>query len=80
MCLTSPAGADAGRWVDVSITGDAPEGRWRHSATTVGTSIYVFGGLVDDRKRFNDMFKLYCGPRPPNPTLHSPFNPTLHPR
>ena len=50
--------ADSGRWLGSSVTGSPPEGRWRHSATTVENAIYIFGGLVDDRKRFNDMYKL----------------------
>jgi N-acetylneuraminic acid mutarotase len=55
-----PAGTNTGRWLELSISGAPPEGRWRHSATTVMSDIYVFGGLVDDRKRFNDLFSLDC--------------------
>jgi len=58
-CLDlGPAGGDNAKWIDQPISGEPPEGRWRHTATTVDNKIFIFGGLVEDKKRFNDLFVL----------------------
>jgi len=44
-------------WSQVPITGDAPEPRGGHSATLVGTDIFVFGGSNSDTT-FGDVYKL----------------------
>jgi len=43
-------------WKKLDPQGTAPCGRWRHTATEVGTKMFVFGGMVDDRKQLNDLF------------------------
>lgn len=44
-------------WSQEPFTGDAPEPRGGHSATLVGTDIYVFGGANSD-STFGDAYKL----------------------
>ena len=74
------AGSNTGTWQKPDVSGDPPAGRWLHSATTVDNKIYVFGGLVDDRQRFNDTYvfdtdsttwrKLNCRGVQPYPRAH----------
>jgi dynein heavy chain, axonemal len=47
---------DAFAWKKVTVTGDKPLARWRHSATVVdGTAILIFGGFHSSTNRFNDV-------------------------
>ena len=50
VCKLGGVGTATGTWSKPNVNGEPPEGRWLHSATTVDSKIYVFGGLVDDRK------------------------------
>lgn len=59
ICKLAP-GAPTGTWSKPKVNGEPPAGRWLHSASTVENKIYIFGGLVDDRKRFNDTFVFDC--------------------
>lgn len=43
-------------WKKISADGNAPCGRWKHTATAAGTKMFVFGGMVDDRQRLNDLY------------------------
>ena len=61
ICQLGGAGTVTGNWSKPQVTGEPPEGRWLHSTTTVENMLYVFGGIVDDRKRFNDTFVFDCG-------------------
>ncbi len=42
-------------WYRPTVKGDAPASRSFHSATLVGSKLYVFGGS-NDSQYFNDLF------------------------
>ncbi len=41
--------------------GQMPSHRYRHTAVTLGTSMFVFGGIDCFQKRFNDLYMLDFG-------------------
>jgi len=49
-----PGGPKA-EWNKVEAKGDLPEGRWLHSATEAEGKIYIFGGMLNDKVRHNDI-------------------------
>lgn len=42
-------------WHKVETAGDAPEARYAHCASTIGSKIYIFGGRGEKGKCFNDI-------------------------
>lgn len=47
-------------WKQAYVTGSSPAARSRHSATLVGTQLFVFGG-GDDSRVYNDVYVLETG-------------------
>lgn len=50
-------------WTQPFLTGKAPCGRYGHTASVVGTKIYVFGGNAGTNMRLNDLHILDTGMR-----------------
>jgi len=48
-------------WTQPHITGKAPCGRYGHTASVVGSKIYIFGGNAGTNMRLNDMHILDTG-------------------
>jgi hypothetical protein len=42
-------------WTKVNIAGDAPPHRYRHSAVLFKSCMYIFGGVDQEHRRFNDL-------------------------
>jgi hypothetical protein len=47
-------------WSQAYVAGSSPAARSRHTATVVGSKLYVFGG-GDDSRVYNDLYVLDCG-------------------
>lgn len=45
-------------WYEVRLViGAKPKGRYRHSSVIVGKSLFIFGGVDQKQKKFNDLFE-----------------------
>ena len=42
-------------WMKVNFK-DGPDARWRHTASSIGTKLYIFGGFHSSTTRFNDLW------------------------
>lgn len=51
-------------WTKATVTGTVPSPRRAHSATLIGTKLYIFGGGETGGKPVNDTFVLDVGPSP----------------
>jgi hypothetical protein len=47
-------------WSQAYVTGSSPAARSRHSATMIGSKLFVFGG-GDETRVYNDLYILDCG-------------------
>ena len=45
-------------WHKVDTAGEAPEARYAHCASTIGSKIYIFGGRGEKGKCFKDIYFL----------------------
>ena len=44
-------------YLEKQAVGSRPQARYRHASTVIGGSIFIFGGINKEQRKFNDLYE-----------------------